>query len=596
ILVDGMEFLDSALVAWHVRATVGLAAVALANLALRNCRERTRHRVLAWGMLAAVLLPTLAAIAPNAWGLPVGTRAPLETSTTATLTTALPDLAPVAGQVAATTTPALPTFDVGAGALLVWSIGAGLFLVGVGVAAIGSFSLRRSASAVSLPTRALLDQLQMQAGTSARLGISDGVHGPVVVGAMAPTILLPREANAWSEARLQAVLAHELGHVAHADHRWFPLAYVVRGMLWFNPLAWLVARAFFRAAEFSADQAAVSGTMRAPSYATQLLSLANSGVSTAAPMLAAAALGRPDVATRIRRLLSSRPAVAQLRRVIPVTLGLLGAWACIVLVRPATVISENANNVQSSEASNLLPIPDRAHRISIHGGEIAATASNGRRWSQKTGTTPVRHGHLLLELRDFLAAQGDDGRPLVVDADRSLDFPALIDVLYTAGKAGVSTYYLEVLTEAGPRVLSISPPMFYAKPPSPFSNPGQPAPPGLRVEVLVGEDSLRLGTRPSLTEPPTYDDPQLSCRARTQDPAALRETAQNLCDAVEGAAIEMTYTGLPSTTYGTLTDAMVATALPCAGTQLIKSGPRPGPKDPPNCSETLEGFRVKATR
>lgn len=592
IMMDGMALLDSALVAWHVRAGVGLAVVVIAGLALRSCGERTRHRVLAWGLLAAVVLPTVAAFAPGAWGLPVGTRPQIEAVDPAPeLATALPHLAPSSGPVTVTTTamPATQTFDGGTAVLLLWVVGAGMCLAGVGAAAVGSLSLRKGAGPVSPTTRALFDELQAETGTSARLGITASVGGPIVVGVLAPTVLLPREAIDWSEVRLRAVLAHELGHVAHGDHRWFPLAYAVRGLLWFNPLAWLVARTFFRAAEFSADEAAISGAMKAPSYAAQLLSLANSGVSAPAPMLAAAALGRPDVGTRIRRLLSSPPAVAQLRRVLPVTLGLLGASLCIVLARPATVIPNDADDTIASvsEASNLLPVPDGTDRVSLRGGGIVVTANDGETWSQEPGTEPQRQGHLLVGLHEFLAVHGDSSRPLVVDADRSLSFAALVDVLYTAGRAGVRSYYLEVPTAAGPRVLSISPPRFFAAGGAP------PAGPALRVRVVVGEHQLRVATRPSQANPPRYEDPELTCGARVTDSAELRRAALGLCAAVGGVPIEMTYSGLQSTSYGTLTDTIVATALPCGGAQLIEAGGLfSEPEDGPDCDEVLADVRL----
>lgn len=594
IVLDGIEFLDSALVAWHARAAVVLAAVALASLALRSCRERTRHRVLAWGLLAAVALPSVAAFAPDAWGLPVGTRAQLQAVEPAgglAMTLAQPAAIAEAVPATATPTPVPQAFEAGTGLLLLWVAGAGVFLAGVGAAAMGSLSLRKGAGAATPTTRALFEGLQAQAGTSAKLGITSSVTGPIVVGMLTPTVLLPREAAAWSTVRLRAVLAHELGHVAHGDHRWFPLAHAVRGLLWFNPLAWLTAWAFFRAAEFSADEAATSGTMKAPSYAAELLSLASHGASARAPMLAAAALGRPDVGTRIRRLLSSPPAVARLRRIVPVTLGLLGAAACILLARPAAVVSDTADEaIQSiSEASNLRPIPAGANRISLRRGGILVTTHDGQTWAQQPGTEPQRQGHLLVALHDFLAAYPDRARPLVVDADRNLSFAGLVDVLYTAGRAGVSNYYLEVPTASGPRVLSISPPKFHAANSAPATRPA------LRVRVVVGNHALRLDTRPSMASPPQYEDPQLSCLASLKQPAELQQAARRLCTATDGAPIEMTYSALEDASYGALTDTMVATALPCGALQLIEAGGwLPEPKDQPDCDEALAGFRMPA--
>lgn len=593
IVMDGIELLDSALVAWHVRAAVVLATVALASLALRSCQERTRHRVLAWGLLAAVALPTVAAFAPDAWGLPVGTRAQLQAVEPAGgLAMALAQPAAIAEALPAspTPTPATPAFEAGTGLLLLWLAGAGVFLAGVGAAAVGSFSLRKGAAGATPTTRALFEELQAQAGTSAKLGITSSVTGPIVVGMLTPTVLLPREAADWSAVRLRAVLAHELGHVAHGDHRWFPLAHAVRGLLWFNPLAWLTAWAFFRAAEFSADEAAISGTMKPPSYAAELLSLARNGASARTPMLAAAALGRPDVGTRIRRLLSSPPAVARLRRIVPVTLGLLGAAACILLARPAAVILDTTSEASASilEASNLRSVPAGANRISLRRGGISVTTHDGKKWAQEPGSESLRKGHLLVGLHDFLAAQPDRARPIVVDADRNLSFAALTDVLYTASSAEASAFYLEVPTASGPRVLSISPPKFYA------ANSAPPTGPALRVRVAVAEHALWLSSRPSAANPPQYEDPELRCMSRWKEPAELQQAARRLCAGTGEAPIEMTYSALQDTSYGTLTDAMVAIALPCGDRLLIEAHAAglPEPEEQPDCDEVLSDFRM----
>ncbi|MGH1346438.1 MAG: M56 family metallopeptidase [Nannocystales bacterium] len=602
LLIDGRTLLDSALVAWHVRAAVGLLTVVLAGAALRSCHPRVRHRVLAWGMLAAVLLPTAAAFAPSTWGLPVGTRVQLaQTSPAITEATTLPTLVPVAQGLAtvATAEAQAQAFDVGTGLSLLWAVGASVCLLGVGVSALGSMSLRSGSSRVPPAIEVLFGELQGQAGTAARLGITPRVVGPIVVGVLTPTVLLPIQATTWSDVRLRAVLAHELGHVAHGDHRWFPLAYVVRGLLWVNPLAWLVTRSFFRAAEFSADEAAVARGIKAPSYAAELLSLANSGVSTPAPMLAAAALGRPDVGTRIRRLLNTRPTVAQLRRVVPVTLGLLGAWTCIVLARPATVIPTDDTEQLASvpEARNLLPVPAGANRVSLRSGGLVVTAANGETWSHQPDAELQRHGHLLVDMHTLLDSSAGVPAPLVVDADRNVTFATLVDVLYTAGKAGVSNYYLQVPTPRGARVVSVSPPVFHATPPRLATTPDPRTQPALRVAVVVGEDALHVTTRPSRTVPPRYEDPQLSCQTTPKESGGPEQTARQLCAATDDAPIQMVYSGLQDTSYGALTDAIVRMVPPCGGTQIIEAGGHgTEPSGEPSCSETLHGLRVPRVR
>jgi len=592
IWMEGLELLGSGLLGWHIRATLGLALVALAGFVLRHAPQRTRHRILAWGTLAALLLPTLGALVPETWGLPVVPPA------TPTITMGAPaaslgapiEFAPVTDAVVPEAAPSPAGSSVRTGLVLLWIAGAALGLLSVLIAAIGALSLRRGAAAPPPTTQSTFDALQATAGTSARLRVTDRIRGPVVLGVWTPTVLLPRGADTWAETRLRAVLAHELGHVSQGDHRWFPLVFVARSLLWFNPLAWLVSRSFFRTAEFAADEAAITRTMKPSRYAAELLSLSNEGPFERGPLLAAAATGRPDVSTRIRRLLSRPPTMLRLRRIVPVALGLLGAWACILLARPA--VDEASQS--APQASNLLAVPEGALRISVSETGLVATTARGERWSQEPGRELERHGHLLVELHAFLDGRLDGERPLVVAADRQVSFAKLIDVLYTAGRAGVRQYYFEVPTPRGPRVLSVSPPLYYATPPTLGADPDDRTQPALRVGVVVNDGAIHLVTRPSRTVPPRYRDPQLSCWL---NPESLQRVSQQLCEATGGAPLHMAYSGFHDTHYGELTDAMVDMASPCGSVLVIESpGVRPAPTSDTDCEDVLDGVRIPRVR
>jgi beta-lactamase regulating signal transducer with metallopeptidase domain len=567
-----LELLDSVWVVWHVRAMLVLVVVLLAALALRGCGERARHRVLSWGLLAAVVLPTVAALAP--WGVSVGTP---RTPDPVVATSAMPVEGAGAAFTSGPLTAAAPVsaVDMGTVALGVWIVGAAVGLASVVGAAAGSWSLRRGATKAPPEVVSLFEALQAKVNTSARLGVSARIGGPIVVGLLQPTVLLPPDASSWSRERLEAVLGHELGHVIQGDARWFPLAHAVRGALWLNPLAWVAARAMFRAAEFSADEAAAAGSLGAPRYAAQLLSLANSGVSPHVPPLAAAALGRPDVGTRIRRLLAERRAVARLRRIVPVTAGLLGATLCVVLARPATV-----QPLDVAQAHNLQPVPAHAVHVSLRGGGLQARTDDGARWSQSSAADLRRESHLLVDLHAFLAEHGLGSRPLVVDADRDTSFAALVDVLYTAGRAGITRYYLQVEIDGGPKVVSVSPPRYGAA--------GQTASLRPRVGVVVGEQHVGLASWSS-------SDADMACRVPASDAAAQRRAAAGLCGASGGNPIEVTYTPVLTTPYGVLIDTLVATALPCGGTQIIEANGRTHEAQArPDCDAALSGARITA--
>ncbi|MDR3295372.1 MAG: M56 family metallopeptidase [Clostridiales Family XIII bacterium] len=97
---------------------------------------------------------------------------------------------------------------------------------------------------------------------------------PMLLGLFRPAIILPdRE---YTEAQLQAVLAHELAHLRRKDMlvRW--AAALACSVHWFNPLVWLVRREIDRACELACDEAVVSGldTDGKRTYGETLLAIA----------------------------------------------------------------------------------------------------------------------------------------------------------------------------------------------------------------------------------------------------------------------------------------------------------------------------------
>lgn len=84
--------------------------------------------------------------------------------------------------------------------------------------------------------------------------------------------------------------------------------------------------------------------------------------------------------------------------------------------------------------------------------------------------------------------------------------------------------------------------------------------------------------------------------SRFPQPAELQQAARRLCVATDGAPIQVTYAALQDTSYGTLTDTMVAAALPCSSVQLVEvnAGGLPEPKDQPDCDDVLADFQMPA--
>ena len=104
------------------------------------------------------------------------------------------------------------------------------------------------------------------AALAARLGLrrrvrvicSDRLPGPVAFGVWRPTLGLP--ADFWmrhSRVEQDAMLAHELAHLAGRDPLWLAVADGLVVLLWWHPLVWWARRQFRVASEGVADEASV---------------------------------------------------------------------------------------------------------------------------------------------------------------------------------------------------------------------------------------------------------------------------------------------------------------------------------------------------
>ena len=102
---------------------------------------------------------------------------------------------------------------------------------------------------------------------------SDELASPISWGLMRPVILLNNRAvEASGEA--EAILAHELAHVARMDWVKLLLARVATALFWFNPLVWLLAREAHQLREETADDAVLAADIVDTDYAQLLVGVA----------------------------------------------------------------------------------------------------------------------------------------------------------------------------------------------------------------------------------------------------------------------------------------------------------------------------------
>ena len=104
-----------------------------------------------------------------------------------------------------------------------------------------------------------------------RAAESEIISVPVTMGALRSTILLPAGWREWDETKLDAVLAHEMSHVARRDGLTQRLSLLHRAIFWFSPLAWWLNRHLVELAEEASDEAVLARGADSKDYARILL-------------------------------------------------------------------------------------------------------------------------------------------------------------------------------------------------------------------------------------------------------------------------------------------------------------------------------------
>ena len=149
----------------------------------------------------------------------------------------------------------------GAALVIVWWLGA------VGLAArtvrarvlLGRFRRLQAAcddAAVGCRVEWLARRLGIRRAVDVRT--SPALAAPVAFGVLRPVLVLPPAfAERFDRGQQEAILAHELTHLAAGDAVWLLLADLLAAMLWWQPVAWWLRRRLRAAGEAAADEASL---------------------------------------------------------------------------------------------------------------------------------------------------------------------------------------------------------------------------------------------------------------------------------------------------------------------------------------------------
>jgi bla regulator protein BlaR1 len=259
-----------------------IAGLTLGLLQLMNKRSAAERSWVAHiGLLALVIMafaplvlpswnveaPALFGQAPDA-ALPAQIPAPAAAGWVPVTTT----LKAAAGH----TTPRLPTLSPVAAATAIYALPAVILLFITVLALARLIALRARADVLvdghwlSALARA---QRRMGFKHGTALLTSNELASPVSWGLMRPVILLnSRAVEATGEA--EAIIAHELAHVARMDWAKLLLARIATALFWFNPFVWVLAREAHQLREEAADDSVLAADIVDTDYAQLLVGVA----------------------------------------------------------------------------------------------------------------------------------------------------------------------------------------------------------------------------------------------------------------------------------------------------------------------------------
>ena len=282
---------------WQCTLLALVAAIALSALSQRNAA--TRHTV-AMGILTAMVLVPIATVVRL-----------LREPTTSQASGWLPALTP-------------PELDAATGQFVqqsdpISAVLALLWLCGVGVMLLRRFGGWRMLAAldrqqcIALPAewQQRFDTLRAAMGVTRRVAVrlSNDVVGPFTARLLRPVIWLPLSLLVQlPREQVEALLAHELAHIARMDWLWNGLQCVLESLLFFHPAAWWLGRRIRQEREHACDDRAVAVCGDAIALAEALEQLERHRHTT--PRLVLAAQGG-SLMKRMTRLLAAPPARAR---------------------------------------------------------------------------------------------------------------------------------------------------------------------------------------------------------------------------------------------------------------------------------------------
>lgn len=444
-------------------ASLALKSLALAALTLgilRLARGRTpaeRSLIAHLGLLAIVLLPIGSILLPQWAPLPQDFFASNEVASGAAEAPITPrtlDI-PAPAVEAATVAPSFAPPSLAELAVWIYALPLALMFAMMAVAVFRLFAMRRRAEVlVDGAWLSALAEAQRRMGFKhgTALLVSEELRSPISWGVLRPTILLdPRAVSAVREA--EAIIAHELAHVARLDWAKLLIARLACALFWFNPLVWLLARESHHLREEAADDAVLMTDIAGSDYATLLVNAArhdNRAVLIAAHGVAPA---RNSLKRRVIRVLDANAS----RGPVGTGWGFLGLASVLAIATPlaafTTVAAERTLSGATTGHAARTATAGEHDPVQFAGDGQAAVSADDLVSMRAMDVTPadvaeMRESGESFDAEDVIAAKATGVTPGYMAEMRSVLGPAGADELVGARAVGVDAAYARAMRAA----------------------------------------------------------------------------------------------------------------------------------------------------
>nr|WP_166177537.1 M56 family metallopeptidase [Altererythrobacter segetis] len=419
--------LDAPLLIEVAAKSLVLAGATLGALRLTRKRSAAERSLIGHlGLVSLIVLPTASLMVPGWNPLPVSaqTAAPAFYLPAA----AAPAAAGVTPAVNAVAAPAAAWAMPSASDLTVWFYFLPLvvLLSTMVVAVVRLGAMHRRASVLVNPSwQAALAMAQRRMGFKhgTALLVSEELRSPVSWGVMRPIILLNEQAvGAVGEA--EAIIAHELAHVARLDWAKLLISRVACALFWFNPLVWRLARECHQLREEAADDAVLLSEVDGADYASLLVNAARHDNKALLIAAHGVAPGKDSLKRRITRVLDADLARGPANN----------AWAALCLVSLVAVAA---------------PLAAFDPTVQTKPKTFAAAQADG------TTLVTTRDGNGVVTIKHFpdghetLISSALEKTGFADEADRAKDKDDEIEAIIGSKAVGLTPEYIAAMRAAG---------------------------------------------------------------------------------------------------------------------------------------------------